>query len=256
VNLDVQVAITAVLGAMPKANTLRSDIVASLPTENLEQFDKAETYARALAYAQTVYLAASTPNEVLPELAERAMRSRELLLSDAKALAHRGLVDAKPLAELKGGTGYLNIASDLGVLVRMLRERWTTISAKCAIQSSEVDDAEQIFEQITMAYAERSQQPAHVAAATEDRQRAFTLLLKAYDQVRRAVTFARWETNDAEKFAPSLWAGRGSRSSSSDPPAKTEVPAPSPLPVTPVVTAPPVPAAPVGHPGSSPFTDN
>ncbi len=254
VNLDVQLAITTVLGVMPRLDSLRAEIAATFPAEQVEPFEKAEAYARALAYAQTVYLAASTPTEALPALAERATKSRDLLLSDAKALAHRGLIDAKPLADLKGAIGYLNIASDLGVLVRILRERWTVIASKSAIQSSEIDEAEQIFEQITMAYAERSRQSTKVADAADDRQRAFTLLLKTYDQVRRAVTYLRWEKGDAEKFAPSLWAGRGGRGSNSEPPARPE-PQPPIAPPAPV-TPPPSPTTPVGLPGSSPFAES
>jgi hypothetical protein len=33
--------------------------------------------------------------------------------------------------------------------------------------------------------------------------------LKAYDQVRRAVTFLRWNEGDADRIAPSLYSGRG-----------------------------------------------
>jgi hypothetical protein len=257
VNLDVQVAVTTVLGAMPKANTLRADVAAKLPAEILSHFDKAETYARALAYANTVHLAASEPTEVLPELAERAMKFRELLLTDAKALAHRGLIDGKPLGELKGAPGYMNIASDLGVLVRMLRERWTTIASKCAIQSSEIDEAEQIYEQITVAYAERNRQSLESADAAEDRQRAFTLLLTSYDQVRRAAAFVRWDTDDQEKFAPSLWTGRGGRGRQSDLPRKPEVPAPTAAASAPVQAVPEAtPTAPMGLPGSSPFAQS
>ena len=80
-----------------------------------------------------------------------------------------------------------------------------------------------------MGYAERSRQSLHVADAADDRQRAFTLLVKAYDQVRRAATFVRWENDDVEKYAPSLWAGRGGRgsSNSSEGGGKSEPPPPA-----------------------------
>jgi hypothetical protein len=53
--------------------------------------------------------------------------------------------------------------------------------------------------------------PVQVSVATSERQRAFTLLVKTYDGVRRALTYLRWEMKDVEKFAPSLWTGRGRR---------------------------------------------
>jgi len=67
------------------------------------------------------------------------------------------------------------------------------------------------------------------------RQRAFTLLIKRYEEVRRAVLFVRCCEGDADSIAPSLWAGRGRRNrkttqptaSASEPeaaPASPEVP--------------------------------
>jgi hypothetical protein len=212
INLDVQIALTSVLGAVPRLMTFRDAIVAALPDLDITQLDHLKTFAEALAFANAAYLAASRPLETLPALQSRAMEIRDQLLSDATALAKRGLLDRKLLSELKGGTGYLNTSSDLGVLVRMLRERWDAIASKSAIQLAELDEAEQLFERITSAYAERTQQSTAVAAAAEDRQRAYSLLLRAYDQARRAMTYLRWREDDVEKIAPSLWAGRGQRS--------------------------------------------
>jgi hypothetical protein len=102
-----------------------------------------------------------------------------------------------------------------------------------------------------MAYAERGRQSTQVADAADQRQRAYTLLLKTYDQVRRVVTFLRWESEDAEKFAPSLWAGRGGRGSKSDD-ASPEEPTPTPA----ASPAAPSSTTAAGLPGSSPFADN
>jgi hypothetical protein len=214
INLDVQVALTTVLGTLPRLATLRDAIVAALPDFDIGQFDKLGTYAEALAYAQTAYLAASEPAEALPALVARAAEIRDQLLSDATALAKRGLLDAKRLAELKGGPGYLNTTSDVGVLVRMFRERWKDVVSKSAVQPAELDEAEQMFERVTLAYAERTQQSTTAAAATDDRLRAYTLLVNAYDQARRAASYLRWVEGDVEKIVPSLWAGRGGRGSS------------------------------------------
>jgi hypothetical protein len=274
INLDVQIALTTVLGTLSRLASLRDDIVASLPDFDIGQFDKLSTYAEALAHAQSAYLAASEPAEMLPALAARAVEIRDQLVSDATALAKRGLLDGKRLSDLKGGPGYLNINSDVGVLVRMLRERWTEITSKSAIQPAELDEAGKLFERITFAYAERTQQSATVAAAVEDRQRAYTLLVHAYDQARRAATYLRWVEGDVDKIVPSLWAGRGGgRSAGSNvtpagnnggaPPAGEDVPGglkpatPDPGGVAPVHagTPGPGPVAP-GHPGGSPFSNN
>lgn len=105
-----------------------------------------EVYAKALAFAQTVYGASWTPSESLPQLAARAIAMRQQFVTGATALAWRGLLDGETLEELEGGSGYLNVAAELGVLVRMFRERWSEIATKTANQPAELDEAEHLFE--------------------------------------------------------------------------------------------------------------
>lgn len=258
VNTDIPSAVTTILGVVSRLSSLREEIAAKLPSD-VGQVDKVTTYAHALSHAHSVYYAASAPFEPLPELAEQATKCRDVLLADAKALAIHGLVDPKPLAELKGGPGYLNIATDLSVLARIFRERWPAIVGVTPLTPSNIEEAERIFQQINQAYGERTQQPAEVAKVTEDRQRAFTLLVRTYDQVRKLTTYVRWEKGDADKIAPSLWANRG-RSGMSSASNKTEPASAEPAPnAAPTATATPIPTppvAPAGHPGSSPFAEN
>jgi hypothetical protein len=139
---------------------------------------------------------------------EEAMPLRERLLSDATALSKRGFLDGKRLGELKGGPGYLNIGSDLSVLAQMIRDRWSEVAGKCAVQVGELDAAEGLYQRINAALGDRSQQANVANKATEDRVRAYTLVLEAYDEARRAIQYLRWHEGDAEKIAPSLYAGR------------------------------------------------
>lgn len=263
INLDVQVALTTVMGTLPRIAAFRDEMV-QLPAFDITNVDKLTTYAEALAHAQAAYLAASSPVEPLPALVARATEIRELLLSDASALAKRGMLDGKRLAELKGGPGYLNICSDVGVLVRMLRERWSEIASKTALQPSELDEAEELFQRVTRAYAGRAQQSPIAVAAADDRHRAYTLLMKAYDESRRAVTFLRWHEGDFDKIAPSLFAGRRRSASSPD----TEPPVDgatdnghvaADAPAAHAAPSPGTPAPPAvgnGFPGASPFNSN
>ncbi len=211
VNLDVSHVVVTVLGALPRIQALRAEMTAALHPNLVQHVDSLEPYALALDWAHIVHAAASAPDDHLPELAARARQQREQLLSDARALAHRGLVNSAPLQRLEGGRGYLNVARDLGVLVHLLREHWSVIAGKTPIELRELDEAESLFDQITLAVAARQRTPEQIAAAADDRQRAFTLLVNAYDQVRRIVAFLRHGKGDAEEIAPSLWAGRGRR---------------------------------------------
>ncbi len=252
VNLDVATAVTAVIGTFPFLASLRPEIQATYAKFDWKSFDNLESYAYALYYAQTVYLTASTPVATLPELAARAMKLRELFLPDAKALANRGMLDGRLLDEVKGGPGYRNTAMDLAVLVRMFRASWSTVSTKTAVTLHELGEAEQMVEQLTNAVGERLQAPVAVAAAADSRQRAFTLLVKAYEEARRVTTHLRWHQNDADRFVPSLYAGRGGRGKST--PAEG-TPQPAPSPSVPVTHAAPIPPVEPGMPGGSPFAN-
>ncbi len=256
INLDVPASVNTVLSTLSLLRTMREDIVSSLPRLDAAQFDRLGVYAEALSYAHGNWMSASKPREELPKLVERATELREQFLKDATSLSSRGFVDAKGIAELKGGTGYLNLAYDLSALSRMFRERWSDLESRSPIQMSELVEAETLYEQITKANAERAGQSKKVAKAAEDRQRAFTVMLRAYEQARRAVTWVRWMENDVDKIVPSLWAHRGRRPSTHEETptdtTDTTTPAPSPVPVV----APVAPVAPVDHngfPGGSPF---
>ena len=213
------------------------------------------------------YVSASRPEDELQVLHARGVKLRDLLLGDAHALANRKLLDKKPLEQLKKAPGYLNMTEDLGALVTMIRGRWDVIKANSGIKPAELDEAEKLYEQITTAYAARQEIQQKVVASQEDRQRAYTVLLNGYDDARRAISYLRWKAGDVETIAPSLWAGRGTRSGSSSaatPPATTPAggSGPGPVAVSPahgdpaaIPPAGPQPAAAPTVPGGNPFTN-
>jgi len=117
INIDVPSAVTSALGAWKEISTHRSELAATLQDFNAVQFDKLEAYALATGHAHALFMAASAPAG-LTELSDEVAKARELLLSDAVALAKRGVMDAQRLKDLKGPPGYKNIAFDLLALSR------------------------------------------------------------------------------------------------------------------------------------------
>jgi hypothetical protein len=224
VNLDVPVAITTSLGALPEILALR-DQIANLPHSPIRVIDGIENYAFALSVANSQYLSAVRPADDLEELTEEGTKVRETLALTAEMLAHHGLIDKNTLNNLQGPNGYRNLASDLGVLSNVLRDAWPNIQGKCAIEFSEIERATKLGQRLMRVVGLREQGPAIIAKATDVRNRAFTLLTRAYDEARRAVTYLRWHDGDVDRVAPSLYAGRsnGRRKASSDvvPPVAT-----------------------------------
>jgi hypothetical protein len=119
----------------------------------------------------------------------------------------------------------------------------------------------------------REQGPAAIAATAANRQRAFSLFIRTYEQARRAIAFLRFKEQDVDRIAPSLYGGRansnhrrrGNEGSESSASAGTGEPttsigiAPPAMPAAPVMAAPANGAAvvgapiPVGFPGNDPY---
>jgi hypothetical protein len=125
--------------------------------------------------------------------------------------------------------GFRNISTDVFHLVEAIRARWTDIESKTAITQQELDRAERLQQRLNRLLGLKDQQTPNINAASEQRRRALTLLLRAYDEVRRAITYLRWKTNDIDDIAPSLFAGRGGRRKSTETtPATPTTPAVTP----------------------------
>jgi hypothetical protein len=176
-------------------------------------------------------------------------------------------VDGNRLKELKGAVGYKNVAVDIALLVTLLRERWSVVSSKTALSSDELHAAETLADQLITAVGQREQAPLVVAAAADSRQRAFSLLVKTCDQARRAVIYLRWNKDDVESIAPSLYAGRqntndrkGTDGGQVEPATTTATPPHAPPVAVPTAIVSAAAAAsattaqvPAGFPGSDPF---
>jgi hypothetical protein len=89
----------------------------------------------------------------------------------------------------------------------MFRDKWSVLEGKTLIQPKDLKDAQVLADRLTSAVGEREQTPAQAVEATERRQRAFSLFVKAYDQARRAISYLRWEQGDVDSIAPSLYSG-------------------------------------------------
>ncbi|WP_437290179.1 hypothetical protein [Sorangium sp. So ce406] len=268
-NLDVPRVVSQVLGVLPGLRALRGDIAAHLPTFDIARLDRLETYALAAWYAHLLWLSSGGAENALKPLLAEATPLRENLLGDAEALARRGLLDAATVADIRAGQGHIDIANDLVALSALFSASWSEIAGKTAATEEEVKRAGEIGPQLLAALGvrEHGKGPGPTEAA-DRRARAFALLVHAYDQIRRAVAFLRWDEEDADVIAPSLYKGRTGRATSStdttaapadEAPAGPTASPGTPAPVTPAGTAaPPAPgAAPAGMaappaPGAAP----
>jgi len=228
VNLDITATVATILGAYPeivgKADELRREV----PNFDVDRMLLLDKYAMALSHAHTLYLVANKPPDELDPLVQEGTALRELLFSDSAALVRRGLMNGARLAELLGPIGFKNLASDLQVLAAVFRENFAQIEGKCATTRTEITRADEISEEILRAVGLKEQGTALIAATSDIRSRAFTVVIDLYDQTRRALLYLRWNEDDADTIAPSLYSGRTGRKKGAKEEAKPPAP-PAPV---------------------------
>ena len=262
ITVDVRFVVTTALGCRAELINLRPRVQAELPKYDIARYDCVEPLALALGYAHTLYMRTHLPVGEMPELVQLATQGRDLMMSDLRAAAKRGLVDEKPIVDLKRPLSHRGTAFDLLALCGYARENWARLAGKTPITMDELSKYEQAAERLLYAVGERDQAPASPSEASEDRQRAFTLFVKTWDYVRRAVWYLRWEEADADLIAPSLYAGRsggvrkkaeGETGGVTPPESESAPKPPAPAPASSVLSSVQPSGIPVGFPGSDPF---
>lgn len=210
INLDIAATVSTVLSVTPRLTGLIARIAEELPEFALSLVSKLEQYAMALSHAHTRFSLTSQRSDALRPVLEEGRTLRATLLADAGALVQRGHLREARLKEIKGTRGHLNLAFDLQLLAALFRETFAHIAGKSGVQLEELLRAEQIAAGIVRGLGLREKGAAPLRAAADMRVRAFTLLTRAYDQVRRAVSYLRWREGDVQKIVPSLY-GRAGR---------------------------------------------
>lgn len=203
--LDIQAAVRTVLGALPEIRALRAQLVKELPAFDVAAFDKLEDYALALSRAHARYqIATTSPNE-LDEVIVEASKARERLIAAARGLVLFGLFDSRKLEQLKHGNGHNNVAEDLQALSAAFEENWAQLEGKTPLTLESVKGASRLGLRFTRLVGLKEQGTPEQAEATDLRRRAFTLLLRTYEDVRAAVRFLRRREDDAESIVPTLY---------------------------------------------------
>jgi len=206
-NLDIRSAIITVFGALREIAT-HMNAISTLSFIDQDKIAGLTEYTMAAMEAQSRWVTAMTPPEDIVVLNEKALAMRSLLRSDARLLAKRGLIAPGCLASFKGHIGYKNVGFELIGWANLMRDCWSAIHDKTPTTVTEVQQAKDLGERLVYAAGCREQAPIIRAEAARLRQQAFTLMLNAYDETRRAISSLRWHEGDAETIAPSLYAGR------------------------------------------------
>lgn len=206
-SFDISLAVNIVLAAVPRLAQYK-ELIAALPLDH-ELIEALEAFAQAAGHAQALYAIATSPPEELQGVYDNAVVRRTTLRSDVANLAAHGLVNTDAVAAIKSDVGYRNVGYDLMSLVSLLREAAPRIAGRSATLPEELDRAELVANQLVELAARREARQQVDPSVAENRLRAVSLMVKAYDQVRRAIYFIRWDHGDAERIVPSVYTAKG-----------------------------------------------
>lgn len=254
IRYDIMSAVVIALGVVPMAKRLRSAIAAKFGEEAAKNVDRLEVFARACAKAHALHLTTLHGTD-LEEMAGSLGQIRTVLTLEVQALIGQKKLPASVVSELVGGTSYRGLCLDVLQLVSALRHAWTDVASHTGVTVLELDRAEALANAFTTALGQNEQGAASSPTA-DMRRRAYTRFVRTYSEVRRYVTYFRWEEGDADELAPPFGAGRSRRTDD-----ETPTDAPTDAPTTEVTGAPvtgaPVTGAPVtGAPAAPGETTN
>jgi hypothetical protein len=211
-NLDVPAAAMTVLGALEVLESCRPALVELCGEEKVRSLDRLELIARATLHAHARYRVVETGTQLAPLLKELT-KMRDVLLAEARALVAREVIEPGLMGELTGVHGHRNLCVDVLQLVSLFQTNWDAVRGACGVTEADLARAESLADRLARMIGQREQ--GAQSPATDLRRRAFTLLVQTYEETRRLVSYLRWYEGDAERIAPSLWAGRGRRRASS-----------------------------------------
>lgn len=244
INLDMESAYATAIASLPAIRAITTEIAGVLAKFDLSKLDKVEDYACAMKHAHHVVVVADAPAGSIVELNAEASALRDRFLLTAQFFAKLGVVSPVRLSDVTGRVGYKNVADDLDKLSLVLRDSWSAIEGKSPLTKEEIEKGRVLGKKLADAAAKRDKAPAVAGPALDDRARAFTLFVRTWDEIRAAVQYVRHKQGDADRIAPSLYAGRNTH------PKKEEPSNDAPSPTAPTPAA---PRAEVGMPGASPF---
>ncbi|HEU4535477.1 MAG TPA: hypothetical protein VFS00_15215 [Polyangiaceae bacterium] len=211
IRANVAVAVSVVFGALPNVEAWLDAMRRLTPGLDFGAIGRLRDYTQALYYLHLMTRPAEGAPPDLPALLAEAGPLRGRLLAAAETMAMFEHFPAERVASIRHGAGHLDTADDLGSLLRLFREAGPELAAKTPVTEAMLGRAGELSFQIVAALGRRRVGTDGAGAPgrhEDDKARAFRLMVRAYDEARRGLTFLRWREGDADLLAPSIFSGR------------------------------------------------
>lgn len=202
---DIASAYIVVGSSLPRILAYREQL-ASIGAFDLTLLDRVLVYGRAAIYALQRELALSPPkSEAHSKLVREMERLHARFFGTAKYLVAMGLMDEGILSAVRSGTSVVARAVDLGTIAIEFNAERARLGSQLILSVEEVARASAVSCEIIESLAARTVAERTPSEFKHERQRAATVFLEAWDEIRRAVHWVRWREGDASELAPSLF---------------------------------------------------
>lgn len=214
---DLTNAYVVVSGALPALRALEPKLRAALPLFDAGALHRVDRFARAALYAQSVERSTTNTSAAHhAKLVEELETLYARFYRNAEFLAAEGLFDAKVVANARTGTAVRDRAADLRMLAIEFAEREGALVGRTLVTRANIEHAFSVSQSVLDSLASRDNFNEAQVKAQRDRQLAAALLYQTWNEIRRAVSWLRWNEGDADKYAPSFFTSAGRRSSDSN----------------------------------------
>jgi len=247
ISVDIPFAHQIALAAADRIDQMMPELE-KLPRLDIERVRKLRMYAAACQHAHLLAISPEEGDQRLPRLLEEGAKLREDLLSTAELLARFGEVSEERVAAIRSGAGYVDMANDLEQLGVLYEEIWDRVQSRIPVTAEMVERAPGLALELHHLLGAKTVGPVTKPSDAQGmRQRAFTLLVKAYEECQSGVEYLRRHQGDAMLYTPSLFVKKRRRTTSPDNDApETEASE---------TTSPTAPPTPVRIPTALPLTE-
>jgi hypothetical protein len=181
----------------------------------VQNVDKLVDYAKAACYVYVNNLPTPEPADAA-ELVNEVGSLRAKMLMWATPLVGAGKFDAAAINRIREGAGNKDAAGDLVALVGLYRAKWDDVKNIWGVTEQDLARGAVIGPAVFAMLSRREFQSATNTDGSQRVRRAWTLLDRAYNQCRRALSFLRFDEEDADTLAPSLRRNQGPRAPTTD----------------------------------------
>ncbi|MGC4067591.1 MAG: hypothetical protein QM784_23680 [Polyangiaceae bacterium] len=199
VNLDVPSAISVGTRAARLLRSLAREVERRLPDFSLGVIDDLEVCAVALARAHEICRSPAATSGSDSSVMSELRRVHHRFETELDSLTRRGLLSLPHADRNRGRPSNRKRCNELASLCRLVRARLALVTRKTGITATELTYAEALVDSFRLHY-----QPTLDSREEHRLLRAklFTLFVRDYDEIRRAVTYLRWR--DADALVPPL----------------------------------------------------